>query len=502
MNLSIKSARLGRSNSVPRMAAGSSPLYGWVLALSSVFAAVGSLACAGGGDSIKVGQGGVPGDGGSASSASGGAAASGGALSAEETRARLLELVLPEVETVPPDPTNAYVENLAAIDLGKKFFYDTRFSGPLLAHDNTGGPGTLGYQGEVLKVGCVSCHVPEGGYVDTRSNRGQLSLASGWTRRRSPALLDLSQVTFMTWGGKRDSAFSVVFGVIESSLEFNSSRLFVAQQIKRLYEGDYEAVFGPLPALDQYDLLTPEASGCEVIPEDPVTAICARPGIDDPDVTRVIVNFGKAIGAYMRILSCGRSRFDDWMAGTETFTADEQAGAELFVGAGQCSTCHSGPYFSDQKFHNVGVPGGLSPFTGVDTGGDRGAALGFSELKADELNSRGPFSDGDDGRLDQLPEQLEPMEGAFRTPMLRCAGRRPSYFHNGEFRSLIDVVEHFIKGGSSEIGVVGVSEIAPLGLSKEQRDQLVAFLRTLDGPGPSPSILMPPMLPDDPTSSE
>lgn len=435
-------------------------------------------------------------------SSGGAGTGTGGALSATETRARLLELVLPETPDVPADPTNAYVEDLAAIDLGKKFFYDTRFSGPLLAHDNTGGPGTLGRQGEVLKTACVSCHVPEGGYVDTRSTRGQLSLASGWTRRRSPALLDLSQVTFMTWGGKRDSAYSVVFGVIESALEFNSSRLFVAQQIKRLYEDEYEAVFGAMPSLEKYEILTAEGSGCDVMPEDPVTAICARPGSDDPDVTRVIVNFGKAIGAYMRILSCGRSRFDDWMDGTVTFTAEEEAGAELFVGAGQCSTCHTGPYFSDQKFHNVGVPGSLSPFTGIDTGGDRGAAVDLTALKNDELNSRGPFSDGDDGRLDQIPDAMVSMEGAFRTPMLRCAGRRPSYFHNGEFRSLYDVVDHFIKGGSGQLGVVGVSEIEPLGLTSEQRDQLVAFLRTLDGPGPSPATLMPPMLPDDPKGSE
>lgn len=466
--------------------------------LTALCVVANALACAGGSDGIKGGQAGAPGDGGS-KSGDGGAPPS-GELSAAEIERRLRELVLPENPEVPPDPTNAYADNLAAVDLGKKFFYDTRFSGPLLAHDNTGGPGTVGRTGEVLKVACVSCHVPEDGYVDTRSTRGQLSLASGWTRRRTQSLLDLPQVRFMTWGGKRDSAYSVVFGVIENALEFNSSRLFVAQQIERLYKDEYEAVFGSFPPLSRYEPLDPEKSGCEAMPEDPVNTICVRPGFEDSDVTRVVVNFGKAIGAYLRILSCGRSRFDDWMDGKAEFTEEEEAGAALFVGAGKCSTCHSGPYFSDQKFHNVGVPGALSPFTGVDTGGDKGASVALRELLADELNSKGPFSDGDDGRLDTLPEDLSELEGAFRTPMLRCAGRRPSYFHNGEFRSLYDVVDHFINGGSGKLGVVGVSEIEPLGLSKEQRDQLVAFLRTLDGLGPSPGILMPPELPPDPVS--
>lgn len=466
--------------------------------VSSILALPLALACAGGSDGIKGGQGGAPGDGGS-KGADGGAPSS-DELSAAEIRRRLEELLLPESPEIPPDPTNAYADDLAAIDLGKKFFYDTRFSGPLLSHDNTGGPGTVGRSGDVLKVGCVSCHIPEDGYVDTRSTRGQLSLASGWTRRRTQALLDLHQVPLMTWGGKRDSAYSVVFGVIENALEFNSSRLFVAQQIERLYKDQYEAVFGSLPSLGRYEPLEPEKSGCEVMPDDPVNDVCVRPGFEDPDVTRVVVNFGKAIGAYLRILSCGRSRFDEWMDGKAEFTEEEEAGAALFVGAGKCSSCHSGPYFSDQKFHNVGVPGSLSPFTGVDTGGDKGASTALRDVLADELNSRGPFSDGDDGRLDELPQDTSALEGAFRTPMLRCAGRRPSYFHNGEFRSLYDVVDHFINGGSGQLGVVGVSEIEPLGLSKEQRDQLVAFLRTLDGPGPSAGILMAPNLPEDPAA--
>lgn len=418
-------------------------------------------------------------------------AGSGDAAAPDELTLRLRSLVLSPDAAPPPDPTNAYADDPAAARLGQAWFFDRRFAGPLLAHDNTGGPGTLGHRGEVGRVSCADCHVPEHGFVDTRSTRGQLSLASGWTRRRTQSLLDVAQAQLLTWGGRRDTGYSIVFGVIESPLELNSSRLFVAQEIARSYREEYEAIFGPLPALDAYEELAPEEAGCEVLPEDP-RAICERPGIDDPEVTRVVVSFGKAIDAYVRQLSCGPGRFDAWVNGDEdALTAEEQAGARLFVGRGGCIGCHSGPYFSDQQFHNVGVPGSLSPFTGVDTAGDRGAAVDLAAAREDWLSSRGAFSDGDDGRLDRAPAGTA-LEGAFRTPMLRCAGRRPSYFHNGEYRSLHDVVQHFIDGGSGARGHVGTSELAPLDLSSEERDQLVAFLRALDGPGPRAELLVPP----------
>ena len=60
--------------------------------------------------------------------------------------------------------------------------------------DDDGLPGTLGTQGQSGRVSCASCHVPaSGSFVDTRSPRGQLSLAASWTPRRTPALLDLDR---------------------------------------------------------------------------------------------------------------------------------------------------------------------------------------------------------------------------------------------------------------------------------------------------------------------
>ena len=414
----------------------------------------------------------------------------------EDVRERLEALSPAELPPPPADPTNAYLDNPKAAALGKKFFFEKRFSGPLLDDANNGDSTSLGLQGETGKVACVSCHVPSAEFSDNRSSRGQISLASGWTHRRTRSLLDVGQATFLNWDGRRDTAFSQPFTPIEDPVEFNSSRLFVAQQIARLYRDEYEAIFGPLPALDRYAPVAAADAGCLDLPLETAHGVCIKPGYDDNDVTRVIVNMGKAIQAYTRQLRCGQSRFDAWMAGDSTaLNADEQAGALLFVGKAGCDTCHSGPYLTDRSYHNVGLhPDFVFFVVPID---DHGAAQGLAAMLSDPLNSKGPFSDGYDGRLDHLPSDLSRWDGAFSTPGLRCVNRRPSFMHTGQFRSLEDVVIFFNNGGDAN-GYRGASENVRRGLTGAERAELVAFLKALDGPGPERALLAAPDLPAEP----
>src|SRR6185369_544712 len=121
------------------------------------------------------------------------------------------------------------------------------------------------------------------------------------------------------------------------------------QQIARLYKADYEAIFGALPSLAKYAPVAAADAGCPDLPMDKPHGVCVKPGYDDPDVTRVVVNMGKAIEAFTRQLQCGQSRFDAWVAGDEkALDAEEQAGAQLFVGKGGCDGCHSGPFLTDR----------------------------------------------------------------------------------------------------------------------------------------------------------
>jgi cytochrome c peroxidase len=194
---------------------------------------------------------------------------------------------------------------------------------------------------------------------------------------------------------------------------------------------------------------------------------------------------GKAIGAYERLLACGPGRFDQWMHGQgDALSASEQRGAQIFIGRGNCVSCHSGPFLSDQQFHNVGLQPQTVAVVFIDAD-DPGASAGLASAIADPLNVRGKFSDGNDGRLPATVGAN--MNGSFRTPILRCDGLRPTFMHTGQLSSLGQVVAFFARGGDS-FGYSGTSEISPLALSTQDEQDLVAFLGTMQGPGPTPDL--------------
>ena len=412
----------------------------------------------------------------------------------DEERATLATLAPGTLPSNPVDVTNRFGDVASAAAFGKKLFLDTGFSGVLWEGDNDGGPTSLGNLGDTGKVACAGCHQPHAAFADGRSLGHSVSLAAGWTLRRSPSLYDVGQTRLVMWDGRRDSLFSQVFGPIEARNEMNSSRLFVAEQLFARHRGEYEAVFGPMPPLDdakRFPVLTPSTTGCQGVGEKPKECH-GMPGdgaeydgmtaADRDAVTSVVVNFGKAIGAYERTLHCGPGRFDAWVHGdANALSASEQRGAKLFIGKAGCVGCHGGPFFSDQKFHDVGLHAVTVATTIIDPD-DRGAVLGLASAIADPMNSKGKWSDGDDGRLPASVD--ESAVGAFRTPMLRCASSRPSFMHTGQLHTLEEVVDFFARGGDPH-GFAGKNELHRLSLADDEKRDLVAFLRALDGAAPS-----------------
>jgi cytochrome c peroxidase len=407
-------------------------------------------------------------------------------------------------DDAPPsaDPSNAFAGRPGARALGHRLFFDPSLSGRLLSKDNDGTRPTLGVQGEAGRISCAGCHVPATGFFDTRSPHQQISLASQWTRRRTPTLLEAAFLPVLNWDGRHDTLWSQAIGVIESPVEFNSSRLFVAQQIFRRHRAEYESVFGDMPPLDdaaRFPAVDPLVAGCDEKPAE--TATChGKPGdgaeydgmaADDQErVTRIMVNVAKAIAAYVADLRCGPGRFDRWLDGEAlALTASEQRGAALFVGNAGCVKCHSGPRLTDGSFHNVGLRPATVAVAFTDTG-DRGAAEGLPLAISDPLESSGAFSDGPRRTLPASVTAAH--EGAFRTPTLRCVDRAPSFMHTGQLRTLDQVVAFFDTGGYAPPGYPGKNELLPLSLRPEERDDLVAFLRTLTGDGPPGILLSPP----------
>jgi cytochrome c peroxidase len=405
------------------------------------------------------------------------------------------------LQPLPPDPSNKFADLPAAAVLGKKFYFESRFSGALGPLNDGITNGSLGPAGASGMVSCYSCHDPANGGTDHRSLPGETSLAAGYTGRNAPSVInsaysDVAKGGWQFWDGRKDSQWSQALGPSESGAEMNGTRLLIAHVIYDHYKADYEAVFGPLPDLS--DTARFPATGKPGQP-----AFDSMAAADQDAVNRVFASYGKAISAYERRLvstSFAPAPFDRFLAGDETALDDSQIrGAKLFIGKAACNECHRNATFTDFKFHNIGCPQYGPEVLTTDVGRDGGIA----SVIADPFNRAGAYSDAhDDSHLTGLAT-TELDVGAFKTATLRNVGKTGPYMHDGVYTDLWDVVNHYNFGGATG-GYSGKKDpsIIPLLLDDREMSDLVAFLGALtDGdPAPSPDfpegLLAVPVLPN------
>jgi cytochrome c peroxidase len=362
------------------------------------------------------------------------------------------------LDPAPADPSNRVADNPVAATLGQSLFSDRRLSAN-------------------GRVSCASCHQPEHGFTDARAV-GQ-GMSSGARRTMPVAVAVYSPWQF--WDGRADSLWAQALGPVENPAEHGFTRTQVARAIASRYRDAYERTFSPLPKMDDLQRFPVRAS-----PAGDARARAAWAGMSSADqaaVNEIFANFGKAIAAYERTLKVRPGRFDLYLAGLfgapgnpEPLAAHEVAGLRLFIGKGQCVTCHNGPLLSNQGFANTGVP----PRPGRPA--DRGRAAGVRKAIDDPFNCQGVYSDARREVCEELefavvdsPAQV----GAFKAPSLRGVSQRAPYMHAGQLASLAQVVDHYNRAPKA---AVGVSELRPLHLSVSERRQIVAFLRTLDEP--------------------
>ncbi|MCA8920762.1 MAG: c-type cytochrome, partial [Planctomycetes bacterium] len=151
----------------------------------------------------------------------------------------------------------------------------------------------------------------------------------------------------------------------------------------------------------------------------------------------------QALADYQRSLLSGNSRVDRFELGqANALSASEARGRTLFRGKARCTACHSGTNYSDEAFHDTG----------------------FQPARADL------------GRSDVSGRSAH--QGAFKTPTLRDVSRTAPYLHDGSVATLEEVVELYDRGGRTAAG--RDPEVRPLGLSAQERADLVAFLRALE----------------------
>jgi cytochrome c peroxidase len=162
-----------------------------------------------------------------------------------------------------------------------------------------------------------------------------------------------------------------------------------------------------------------------------------------------------ALATFERSIVSTEAPFDRWIKGDEHANSEQpKRGFDVFNGKANCAACHSGWAFTDSSFHDVGVA-----------------------------------RDNDIGRGKLFPNSTK-LQHAFKTPTLRDVARRAPYMHDGSVATLGAVIDLYDRGGIDRPS--RADEIKPLGLTGGEKEDLMAFLNTLNG---KPAPVTAPSLP-------
>jgi cytochrome c peroxidase len=349
----------------------------------------------------------------------------------------------------------------AKVNLGKVLFWDEQLSSS-------------------RTVACGTCHIPTKGGSDPRSFvdspisthpgfddlfgtpddvTGSIGLvrstASGAftpdaafgverqvTGRKAPSMIMAAYSPRLFWDGRADPVFEdPITGNITlnnlAALESQAVGPFVSDVEMAHVGRDFQDVLDRLAEVDPLALSPQIPAALETWINDRSYPQLFAEAFGTPTITGSRV--AMAIATYERTLIANQSPFDAFLAGTPgALTPQQNAGRNVFLGPGNCVPCHGGNLQTDNLFHNNGV--------------------------------RPIFEDLGRGAITGNPAD----NGRFRTPTLRNVALRGPYFHNGGFQTLAEVVEFYDRGGDFFVNQDIL--VQPLGLSQQQKNDLVAFL--------------------------
>lgn len=292
---------------------------------------------------------------------------------------------LPTVVPIPATNLNYK----AKIELGKQLYFDGR-----LSKNNA--------------ISCAFCHNPFTGFADPRQT--SIGVGGGIGGRQAPTVYNTGFIPLQFWDGRAGSLEEQALGPIANPVEMAEVLEYVVKKLAKIkgYQQQFRTVFGT-------------------------------------DVN--LQGIAEAIAAYERTVVSTNSAFDKYVLG-DGKAMDESAlrGLGLFKGKAWCVLCHNGPNFTDNQFHNLGVP------------------------------QAGPMKE-DLGRFYVTRQEQD--KGAFKTPTLRSITETAPYMHDGVFKTLEEVVDFLDQGGGSNPHLSPM--VKPLGLTQEEKADLIAFLKALSG---------------------
>lgn len=312
----------------------------------------------------------------------------------------------------------------AKVELGRQLYFDRR-----LSKDGT--------------VSCADCHHPDNGYAkDTQFGVG---IEDQTGNRNSPVAYNriLSKAQF--WDGRADSLEAQAVGPIANPIEMGNTHEAVVAFLNKneVYSAQFVKIFGRKPNID--DVGRAIATFERVL----VTGDSAY------DLNEPVVKMSKLIDAEFDDIEEAKEEepemYERYVAlkkKAEAKPMSESAlrGQKLFFGEkANCTACHVGANFADEKYHNLGVG-----------------------MTAEEP---------DKGRHDVTKDPKD--IGAFKTPTVRNVTLTAPYMHDGSQKTLREVVEWYAKGGHPNENLS--DKVKKFEASEQDILDLVAFMEALTG---------------------
>lgn len=269
-------------------------------------------------------------------------------------------------------------------------------------------------------MSCASCHNQETGFSDT--TKFSIGIKGLPGKRQAMAIFNmLWHSNDFFWDGRADLLRHQSLMPIEDPLEMDD---------------DLDNVVAKLQASEMYRNAFVKAFNTET-------------------VDTLLIS--KALEQFMNSIVSNQSKFDAYLDSNATLTALEERGRFLFFNeftpsvpsqsGADCAHCHSGLIFMNNKYMNNGLDDEAS----------------FTDLGREAVT--GNASD----------------RAKFKVPTLRNIELTPPYMHDGRFKTLREVINHYntgVKMSSTLDGAI-VPTVGGLNLSPADVDALEAFLKTL-----------------------
>ena len=307
----------------------------------------------------------------------------------------------------------------AKIELGRQLYFD-----PRLSADGT--------------VSCSTCHDPDEGFG--RHTKFGVGIGGQQGGRNSPVSYNRILSDLQFWDGRASSLEEQATGPIANPIEMGNTHEECVTTIAKspVYQAEFKAVFGALniDTVAQAIASFERAIVTGPSPYDYEEQLRPFAGTDPEDLKDDNPELYQKYLAYKKL------------ADEHPMSESAKRGRDIFFGTkGNCTACHVGANFTDEKYHNLGI--------GMDQDPEH-VDHGREAVTKDDKDF-----------------------GAFKTPTIRNMEFAGPYMHDGSLATLEEVVDWYAKGGHPNPHLD--EKIKKLDLSDQDKKDLVEFIKATSG---------------------